>query len=63
MKLRKEEGMTDEPREETRTDEEQDVEAHRALRDAEEQDRLQADEAGDEDVEGHFRPRGKTLRA
>jgi hypothetical protein len=55
--------MTDEPREETRTDEEQDVEAHRALRDAEEQQRSQADEAGDEDVEGHFKPRGKTLRA
>ena len=46
--------MTEEPREETRTDEEQDVEGHSKLSAAEEQVRLQADEAGDEDVEGHM---------
>ena len=48
--------MTDEPREETRPDEEQDVEGHGALSgEPRLEPRLHSDEESDEDVEGHMR--------
>jgi hypothetical protein len=55
--------MTDEPREETRTDEEQDVEGHAALREPALEPALTHDDSEDEDVEGHMHLRGKTLGA
>jgi hypothetical protein len=49
MEVRKEEGMTDEPREESRSEEEEEVvEGHAALREPE----LKQSE-DDDDVEGH----------
>jgi hypothetical protein len=46
--------MTDEPREETRTDEEQDVEGHGALAEPHLAPGLAHDDSEEEDVEGHM---------